>query len=382
MKKRILPLLLAVLMVCALLPFGAYAADLSPYKSLIRDVAYTDDYGLLKDLNGDGVEELFMMLSDADGNPYGVVYTIANGAVKKLIEAPYTNVASGYSDIGIVSSGNYAFVVTTKETNTDAGSFNGKGVYWNDGVLTYYQLSNGSLQQTDVMRYKLLMEYDSNQFFVDRSTITYNGRTISGDEMNAVFARVDDNMLDVYPMQQVYDAVQGFFQDVPADQYYAVPVGWALDHGITTGTSSVDFSPTASCTRGQVVTFLWRAAGKPAPTSTRNPFGDVKPSDYFYNAVLWAVEKGITNGTSATTFSPNDPCTRGQVVTFLWRYSGMPKTGGSNPFYDVSAGAYYYDAVLWAVGHNVTNGVSATAFGPDQTCTRAQIVTFLYRAIA
>ena len=273
-------------------------------------------------------------------------------------------------------------MVTTKETNTDAGSFDGKGVYWNDGVLTYYQLSNGSLQQTDVMRYKLLMEYDSNQFFVDRSTITYNGRTISGNEMNAVFARVDDNMLDVYPMQQVYDAVQGFFQDVPADQYYAVPVGWALDHGITTGTSSVDFSPTASCTRGQVVTFLWRAAGKPAPTSTRNPFGDVKPSDYFYNAVLWAVEKGITNGTSATTFSPNDPCTRGQVVTFLWRYSGMPKTGGSNPFYDVSAGAYYYDAVLWAVGHNVTNGVSATAFGPDQTCTRAQIVTFLYRAIA
>ena len=182
-------------------------------------------------------------------------------------------------------------------------------------------------------------------------------------------------------MIQVYAATRGLFQDVDLDAYYAIPVQWARDKGITTGTTNVDFSPEADCTRGQVVTFLWRAAGSPDPKSTRNPFADVNSSDYFYKAVLWAVEKGITNGTSSTTFSPNQPCTRGQIATFLWRYKGSPKMTGSNPFTDVSAGEYYYDAVLWAVNEGITNGDgSANIFNPNRTCTRAMIVTFLYRS--
>ncbi len=170
------------------------------------------------------------------------------------------------------------------------------------------------------------------------------------------------------------------FVDVKAGEFYATPVQWAVENGITNGTSATTFSPNAPCTRGQIVTFLWRAAGSPEPQTTKNPFTDVKSSEYYYKAVLWAVEKGITNGTSATTFSPNATCTRGQVVTFLWRAKGKPAVSGSNPFKDVKAGEYYTEAVVWAVKNGITNGTSATTFGPNDNCTRSQIVTFLYRA--
>ena len=382
MKKKILSLLLAVLMICALLPFGAMAADQPVYADLIMGVTSPDDFGMLKDLNGDGLPELFIVWDNGD-TPFGQIFTIENGKAKKLIELAYDGPTiretSDYADMEIVSNGDKGLVVTIVETNYDAGE---SGVFWNEGTVTFYQLTNGALKETDVMRYKLLMIDGTDNFYPERSTITRNGRTISGDEMNAVFESIAQRALPYYPMEQVYNAATGFFQDVPRGEYYTEPVGWALRKGITNGTSSVDFSPMADCTRGQVVTFLWRAAGEPKPTSTRNPFSDVKPSDYYYNAVLWAVEKGITNGTSPTTFSPNSPCTRGQVVTFLWRYAGMPKTSGSNPFSDVKTGEYYYDAVLWASGKNVTNGTSPTTFSPNNTCTRGQIVTFLYRAIA
>lgn len=170
------------------------------------------------------------------------------------------------------------------------------------------------------------------------------------------------------------------FTDVAPKAWYADEVQWAVEMGITTGTSATTFEPDATCTRNQVVTFLWRAAGQPEPASTVNPFVDVKESDYFYNAVLWAVEKGITTGTSATTFAPEEPCTRGQVVTFLHRAADKPAPKSSNnPFSDVGQ-AYYTEAVLWAVGEGITTGITATTFEPESICTRAQIVTFLYRA--
>lgn len=171
------------------------------------------------------------------------------------------------------------------------------------------------------------------------------------------------------------------FTDVGSSDYFFQPVLWAVDNGITTGISATKFGPNNSCTRAQVVTFLWRAAGEPEPSSTKNPFKDVKASDYFYKAVLWAVEEGITTGMSATSFGPNSPCTRGQVVTFLYRSAGTPEsTSGKNPFSDVKSSDFYYNAVLWAVGEGITTGISATNFGPSQTCTRGQVVTFLYRS--
>ena len=164
--------------------------------------------------------------------------------------------------------------------------------------------------------------------------------------------------------------------------YYYEPVLWAVGKGITTGTSATTFSPESECTRGQIVTFLWRAKGEPEPQSTVNPFVDVAEKDYFYKAVLWAVENGITNGLSATEFGPAKGCTRGQVCTFLWRAQGQPAPQNANsPFTDVT-GEYYYNAVLWAVENNITNGMGGGKFAPDSVCTRGQIVTFLYRAIA
>ena len=171
------------------------------------------------------------------------------------------------------------------------------------------------------------------------------------------------------------------FQDVPDDAYYFEAVNWAVANNVTNGTSETTFSPNVGCTRAQVVTFLWRAAGQPEPTEGTNPFTDVKEGTYYYKAVLWAVEKGITNGTSETTFDPDETCTRAQIVTFLWRREGKPApTGANNPFADVKPSAYFGSAVLWAVEKGITNGTSETTFDPDETCTRAQIVTFLWRA--
>ena len=169
------------------------------------------------------------------------------------------------------------------------------------------------------------------------------------------------------------------FTDVSFRNYYYNAVKWAVDKGITTGTGRYTFSPDAACTRAQVVTFLWRAAGSPAPMQNENPFTDVHTSDYYYDAVLWAVQNGITNGTSATTFSPDATVTRAQVVTFLWRANGQPDAAASG-FTDVSANAYYAKAVDWAFANGITTGMDYGAFGPDTACTRAQIVTFLYRA--
>jgi hypothetical protein len=168
---------------------------------------------------------------------------------------------------------------------------------------------------------------------------------------------------------------------VSSDDYYYEPVLWALSNNITSGTSDTAFSPSAYCTRAQAVTFLWRAQGCPEPAGSASPFTDVTAGDYFYQAVLWAVENNITSGTSDTTFSPNDTCTRAQAVTFLWRAAGSPEPAGSaNSFTDVAADDYFYQAVLWALENNVTSGTSDTTFEPGATCNRAQIVTFLYRA--
>ena len=172
------------------------------------------------------------------------------------------------------------------------------------------------------------------------------------------------------------------FTDVKPTAYYADAVKWAVEQGITTGTDATHFTPNAVCTRAQVVTFLWRAAGCPeVAENTVNPFTDVKAGAYYYDAVLWAVEQGITTGTTETTFSPDATVSRAQAVTFMWREAGSPAAEGTNPFADVAAGTYYADATLWAVNEGITNGTTVTTFGPAEGCTRAQIVTMLYRGL-
>ena len=171
------------------------------------------------------------------------------------------------------------------------------------------------------------------------------------------------------------------FVDVPEGSFYYDAVLWAVEKGVTTGTSATTFEPDGSCTRAQAVTFLWRVAGCPAPKSAAMPFTDVKAGSFYYDAVLWAVENGITKGTSETTFEPEGICTRAQIVTLIWRAQKSPAAGTDNPFNDVKAGSFYETAVLWAVKAGVTKGTSAVTFEPEGICTRAQIVTLIWRCM-
>ena len=168
------------------------------------------------------------------------------------------------------------------------------------------------------------------------------------------------------------------FSDVSTSAYYYDAVKWAVENGVTNGVSATLFAPYEPCTRGQIVTFLWRAAGSPEP-KTASSFADVPASAYYAKAVAWAVENGITNGMTETTFAPDATCTRGQSVTFLHRVLKGTASGSAN-FTDVKSDAFYADAINWAVANNVTNGTSNTTFSPNADCTRAEIVTFLYRA--
>ena len=186
---------------------------------------------------------------------------------------------------------------------------------------------------------------------------------------------------DEYECSLCHLSRKTLFDDVVPGQFYEDPVAWAVENEITNGMSEDSFGSMSTCNRAQVVTFLWRAAGKPEPTSTENPFVDVQKGSFYEKPVLWAVEMGITNGTDATHFGPGKACNRAAVVTFLWRAAGMPAPEGSDlPFSDVPANSWYRDPILWALENSITNGISSTKFGSNNSCNRAQVVTFLYRA--
>ena len=207
---------------------------------------------------------------------------------------------------------------------------------------------------------------------------------IDGKSIGAVKSYTFENVSRTHTIEVIFmkangNPQTGVFVDVATGSYYEDAVDWAVENGITKGTDDTHFSPDGICTRAQAVTFLWRAAGSPEPETRTMPFTDVPVGSYYYDAVLWAVENGITKGTSDTTFSPNMTCTRAQIVAFLWRSEKSPAAGTANPFADVKSTAYYADAVLWAVKENITKGTTNTTFSPDADCTRAQIVTFLWR---
>ena len=202
-----------------------------------------------------------------------------------------------------------------------------------------------------------------------------------GTETFTVKAEEPEDKPEDKPEEKPEDKPVVNFKDVPSNAFYYDPVLWAVENGVTTGTSATTFSPDEVCTRGQVVTFLWRAAGQPEPKNTTNPFTDVKEGDFFYKAVLWAVENKVTTGTGdGTTFAPYENCNRGQIVTFLSRAKGGKATTSTNPFKDVAAGAFYYNPVLWAVENGITTGTGNGTFSPDTACNRGQVITFLYRA--
>ena len=207
---------------------------------------------------------------------------------------------------------------------------------------------------------------------------------IDGKSIGAVKSYTFENVSRTHTIEVIFmkangNPQTGVFVDVATGSYYEDAVDWAVGNGITQGTDATHFSPDGICTRAQAVTFLWRAAGSPKPETRTMPFADVPVGSYYYDAVLWAVENDIAKGTSDTTFSPNMTCTRAQIVAFLWRSEKSPAAGTANPFADVKSTAYYADAVLWAVKEDITKGTTNTTFSPDADCTRSQIVTFLWR---
>ena len=408
MKKRIWSILLVLCMALALFPFGALAANglegyaevLNPYYAEVLN-PYHDAkdavYGTYYDLSGDGSPELILIAPD--GGVFAMdVYTLENGAAKQIAHEYFSfeQEEPDYSYLGLLRGTDGSLrIMICGQNNTYAGTDeDGVKWYYNFFENHIYSVKGTKISSANVtMREELQSEADANgNFFYIPGESTYLIDHQSKDdeqyykwydkfyEKYSLFLYLSGyEQLDGYPIEQLLAAAKGGFVDVPESAYYSMAVDWAVTRGVTNGTSPLTFSPNEFCTRGQVVTFLWRAAGSPAPKKEGNPFKDVSKGAYYYNAVLWAVENGITNGTSATTFSPGDSCTRGQVVTFLYRYAGSPEISAKNPFKDVQKGAYYYSAVQWAVKNGITNGTSDTAFSPSDTCTRGQVVTFLWR---
>ncbi len=249
-----------------------------------------------------------------------------------------------------------------------------------DGVET----EEPTVEEDHTYTLKVRLQPDAGWKFAEDTAIFVDGETlpVTLDTVSVGKERITYALFELEYATRDTAVPANPFVDVLEGAYYYDAVLWAVNHDpqITNGTDATHFSPNRTCTRAQVVTFLWRAMGEPEPTKTDNPFTDVKEGQYYYKAVLWAVENNITNGVSPTAFGPDRGCTRAQVVTFLWRAEGQPEpTKADNPFTDVKADQYYYKAVLWAVEKDITKGTSADKFSPDATCTRGQIVTFLYR---
>ncbi|MBQ8600269.1 MAG: S-layer homology domain-containing protein [Clostridia bacterium] len=286
----------------------------------------------------------------------------------EIIESPFASVAA--EDVSIIEGTSYW---ENSELNPETGEW--------DLVYDYYVVTPS---YTVTLKDGTVLESNMH------GEVRYKGTVYYMDTFN------DQSYAKQWTVGGTYDAKGDFcgisvefkvsivpfpFTDVVETDYFYDSVLFALEHGITTGTTATTFSPVEACERGQIVTFLWRAFGCPEPETTEMPFTDVAEDAYYRDAVLWAVENEITTGTSATTFGPTEICERGQIVTFLWRADGCPEPETTEmPFTDVAEDAYYYDAVLWAVENEITTGTTATTFGPIEKCERGQIVTFLYRA--
>lgn len=317
------------------------------------------------------------------GHSSGMRYTyapdVATGATLDAAGLPLTvgtyTVTATYSD---ASSYGYKTATFTITKATPAGTPSFTKIETSGKTLADTKLTVGTIRPAGTIAWDLplttVLKDGKEYAWTFTPTDTHNYTTLTGK----LIPYVDDGT-DYIP--GVIDGNSGSFNfhDVSRFDYFYDAVKWAAENGIASGTGRYTFSPDAVCTRAQTVTFLWRAAGSPMPRYRTCAFTDVDARDYYYNAVLWAVEQGITTGLTATTFGPDVTVSRGQVATFLYRAASASKPNTFNPFTDVKTTAYNYDAILWAYDNRITTGTSDTTFSPDASCTRAQIVTFLYR---
>ena len=314
----------------------------------------------------------------------GKDFTIPAG-VKELQDRAFLN-CTGLSDVWFLGDapklGSYVFHV---ETGNDSWP------YYEviPGLTLHYIKGKKGWNPSDWEEFTMVAEGSHTHSYEDRvvaPTCTDQGYTIHTcacgySYVDSYVNALGHNYQDGVCTRCGAKRSENPFDDVSRRDYYYYAVLWAAKEGITAGVDASHFAPNGTCTRAQVVSFLWRAAGKPEPSSAKNPFTDVSSGDYYYKAVLWAAEKGIVYGTSATKFSPNASCTRAQVVCFLYRYQGNPGHGTKIPFQDVQRGSYYCDAVIWAEENGVVYGTDVNHFSPDKTCTRGQVVCFLYRLL-
>ena len=320
----------------------------------------------------------------AEGNPN--TYTIETVAftLKNPTKSGYT--FTGWSGTGLDGENNMTVTIekgsTGNRTYTAHWRYNGSGHSYSYYTIKATAGAGGSISPSG----NVSVREGRDQTFTitpDKGYAVANVK-IDGKSIGAVKSYTFENVSRTHTIEVIFmkangNPQTGVFVDVATGSYYEDAVDWAVENGITKGTDDTHFSPDGICTRAQAVTFLWRTAGSPASKTSTMPFTDVPVGSYYYDAVLWAVENGITKGTSDTTFSPNMTCTRAQIVAFLWRSEKSPAAGTANPFADVKSTAYYAGAVLWAVKENITKGTTSTTFSPNADCTRAQIVTFLWR---
>ena len=321
----------------------------------------------------------------ADDNPTGYTVETETFTLKNPTRPGY--IFSGWSGTGLTGEDN--LTVTIEKGSIGNRSYTAHWRYNGGGGsgYSYYTIkatagAGGSISPSG----NVSVREGRDQTFTitpDKGYAVANVK-IDGKSIGAAKSYTFENVSRTHTIEVIFmkangNPQTGVFVDVATGSYYEDAVDWAVENGITQGTDDTHFSPDGICTRAQAATFLWRAAGSPKPETRTMPFTDVPAGSYYYDAVLWAVENGITKGTSDTTFSPNMICTRAQIVTFLWRSEKSPAAGTANPFADVKSTAYYAGAVLWAVKENITKGTTSTTFSPNADCTRAQIVTFLWR---
>lgn len=317
-----------------------------------------------------------------NGNSFNMTYSYtptSNGAKLDKSGLPLTvgtyTVTAAYSDANSYGTAQATFTITRA---TPTGTPGYTKLESSGKTLADAKLTVGTIRPAGTIAWDLplttVLEDGKAYAWTFTPADTHNYTILTG----TLVPYVDDGM-DYIPGVIGGNTGSFSFHDVSRLDYFYDAVKWAAENGIASGTGRYTFSPNAVCTRAQTVTFLWRAAGSPLPRYRVCPFTDVQPSDYYYNAVLWAVEQGITTGLNATTFGPDVTVTRGQVATFLYRAASAAKPSTFNPFTDVKTTAYNYNAILWAYDNRITTGTSDTTFSPDAYCTRAQIVTFLYR---
>ena len=339
-----------------------------------EDVPAPTEYTITYDLAG----------GTAEGNPDTYTIETRTFTLKNPTKSGYT--FTGWSGTGLDGENNMTVTIPTGSTGnrtyTAHWRYNGSGHSYSYYTIKATAGAGGSISPSG----NVSVREGRDQTFTitpDKGYAVANVK-IDGKSIGAVKSYTFENVSRTHTIEVIFmkangNPQTGVFVDVATGSYYEDAVDWAVENGITKGTDDTHFSPDGICTRAQAVTFLWRTAGSPASKTSTMPFTDVPVGSYYYDAVLWAVENGITKGTSDTTFSPNMTCSRAQIVTFLWRSEKSPAAGTANPFADVKSTAYYADAVLWAVKENITKGTTSTTFSPNADCTRAQIVTFLWR---